>query len=172
MIIREKYLGEIRDFYDSDLIKIITGIRRCGKSVVMEQIRNELSEKTDNIIYLDFDDRAVTRQIQKWEDIVDRVEEKRKKGLCYVLLDEVQEIDGLHYACRSLRREYCSVFVTGSNSKFLSKEFVKEVSGRYISFRIRPFVYCELKEYAKQLNKEVSVIDYLIWGVPQKDRIQ
>ena len=61
MIIREKYLSEIRDFYDSDLIKIITGIRRCGKSVVMEQIRNELSEKTDNIIYLDFDDRAVTR---------------------------------------------------------------------------------------------------------------
>ena len=61
MIIREKYLSEIRDFYDSDLIKIITGIRRCGKSVVMEQIRNELSEKNDNIIYLDFDDRAVTR---------------------------------------------------------------------------------------------------------------
>ena len=64
MIIREKYLSEIRDFYDSDLIKIITGIRRCGKSVVMEQIRNELSEKTDNIIYLDFDDRVVTRQLQ------------------------------------------------------------------------------------------------------------
>ena len=85
MIIREKYLSEIRDFYDSDLIKIITGIRRCGKSVVMEQIRNELSEKTDNIIYLDFDDRAVTRQIQKWEDIVDRVEQKRKKRalLCF-----------------------------------------------------------------------------------------
>ena len=164
MIIREKYLSEIRDFYDSDLIKIITGIRRCGKSVVMEQIRNELSEKTDNIIYLDFDDRAMTRQIQKWEDIVDRVEEKRKKGLCYVLLDEVQEIDGWHYACRSLRREHCSVFVTGSNSKLLSKEFVKELSGRYVSFQIRPFVYCELQEYAKQLNKEVSVIDYLIWG--------
>jgi len=64
MIIREKYLSELRDLYDSDLIKIITGIRRCGKSVVMEQIRNELSEKTDNIIYLDFDDRVVTRQLQ------------------------------------------------------------------------------------------------------------
>lgn len=164
MIIREKYLNEIRSFYDSDLIKIITGVRRCGKSVVLEQIRDELSEKTDNIIYLDFDDRAVTRQIGRWEDIVDYVNKMRKENLCYVLLDEVQEIDGWHNACRSLRRENCSVFITGSNSKLLSKEFTKELSGRYVSFRIRPFVYCELEEYAKQLNKEIPVIDYLIWG--------
>lgn len=164
MIIREKYLNEIRSFYDSDLIKIITGVRRCGKSVVLEQIRDELSEKTDNIIYLDFDDRAVTRQIGRWEDIVDYVNKMRKENLCYVLLDEVQEINGWHNACRSLRRENCSVFITGSNSKLLSKEFTKELSGRYVSFRIRPFVYCELEEYAKQLNKEIPVIDYLIWG--------
>ncbi len=164
MIIREKYLSEIRSFYDSDLIKIITGVRRCGKSVVMEQIKDELSEKTDNIIFLDFDDRATTRQISKWEDIINYVNKNRKKGLCYVLLDEIQEIDGWHYACRSLRRENCSVFITGSNSKLLSREFTKELSGRYVSFRIRPFVYCELQEYAKQLNKEIPVIDYLIWG--------
>ena len=96
MIIRGKYLSEIRDFYDSDLIKIITGIRRCGKSVVMEQIRNELSEKTDNIIYLDFDDRVVTRQLQKREDIVDRVEEKRKKGSAMFCLTKCRRsMDGI-----------------------------------------------------------------------------
>ena len=164
MIYRKKYIDEIRPFYDSDLIKIITGVRRCGKSVVMEQIRDELSEKSGNIIYLDFDDRAETADIRNWEDIVSYVNNKRSEGFCYVLLDEIQEVDGWQYACRSLRRENCSVFITGSNSKLLSKEFTKELSGRYVSFQIRPFVYRELEEYAGQLGKEVSVTDYLIWG--------
>ena len=75
------------------------------------------------------------------------------------MLDEVQEIDGWHYAHRSLRRENCSVFLTGLNSKPLSREFVKELSGRYVSFRIRPSIssiYCELQEYDRQLNKRDS----------------
>ena len=60
MIYREKYLSEIRGFYHSDLIKIITGVRRCGKSFVLEQIMTELSKETDNFVYLDFDDRIAT----------------------------------------------------------------------------------------------------------------
>ena len=164
MLIRKKYIKEIRPFYDSDLIKTITGVRRCGKSVVLEQIKDELLQKTDNVVYLDFDDRVVTKQIQKWEDIVEYVDKNRKKDFCYVLLDEVQEIDDWQYACRSLRRQDCSVFITGSNSKLLSSEFTDKLSGRYVSFRIRPFVYNELQEYAKQLNKVVSIVDYLTWG--------
>lgn len=164
MIYREKYLSEIRGFYHSDLIKIITGVRRCGKSFVLEQIREELSKETDNIVFLDFDDRIATADIQTWQDIVHYVQSNRKGSLCFVFLDEVQEIDGWASACRALRRENCSVFITGSNSKLLSKEFTKELSGRYVSFRIRPFVYLELQEYARQLNRECSVSDYLIWG--------
>ncbi|MBR2660553.1 MAG: ATP-binding protein [Clostridia bacterium] len=164
MIYREKYLSEIRGFYHSDLIKIITGVRRCGKSFVLQQIREELSEETENIVFLDFDDRIATADIQEWQDIVHYVQSNRKEKLCYVFLDEVQEIDGWASACRALRRENCSVFITGSNSKLLSKEFTKELSGRYVSFRIRPFVYQELQEYARQLNRECSVADYLIWG--------
>ena len=164
MIYREKYLSEIRGFYHSDLIKIITGVRRCGKSFVLEQIREELSKETDNIVFFDFDDRIATADIQTWQDIVHYVQSNRKGSLCYVFLDEVQEIDGWASACRALRRENCSVFITGSNSKLLSKEFTKELSGRYVSFRIRPFVYLELQEYARQLNRECSVPDYLIWG--------
>ncbi|HAL59633.1 MAG TPA: AAA family ATPase, partial [Sarcina sp.] len=61
-------------------------------------------------------------------------------------------------------RENCSVFITGSNSKLLAKEFTKELSGRYVSFRIRPFIFLELQEYARQLGRECSVSDYLIWG--------
>ena len=164
MILRDKYLSEIRGFYHDDLIKIITGVRRCGKSIVLEQIRQELSGESDNLISLDFDDRIATGFIETWQDIVHHVRENRKEGRCYVFLDEVQEIDEWAKACRALRRENCSVFITGSNSKLLSREFTKELSGRYVSFRIRPFVYQELAEYARQLNREMTVGDYLVWG--------
>lgn len=164
MIRREKYVAQIRGFYESDLIKIITGVRRCGKSIILKQIADEIKQKTNNVIYLDFDDRSTTRNIRSWNDVCDYVSKNRKNGLCYVFLDEVQEIDGWQLACRSLRREDCSLFITGSNSKLLSKEFTKELSGRYVSFRIRPFVYKELLEYATQLGKEISVADYLVWG--------
>lgn len=165
---REKYIQKVRGFYKSDLIKIITGVRRSGKSVILEQIADEIRLESDNVIYLDFDDRAVTSSIQTWEDIVAYINKFRKapisEKLCYVFLDEVQEIDGWQFACRSLRRENCSVFISGSNSKLLSKEFTKELSGRYVSFRVRPFVYKELCEYAAELNKEINISDYLVWG--------
>ncbi len=164
MVKRENYINPIRPFYSSDLIKIITGVRRCGKSEILKQIKNELSQKTDNIIYLNFEDRITTEQIQGWKDIVSYVETNRSTDLCYVFLDEVQEIDDWQEACKTLRLRDCSVFITGSNSKLLSREFTKELSGRYVAFRIRPFVYKELLAYAKELNKEVSISDYLVWG--------
>lgn len=144
MIKREKYIAPIRSFYDSDLIKIITGVRRCGKSEILKQIKSEIADKSDNIIYLNFEDRIVTEQIQEWKDIVTYIEDNRKNGYCYVFLDEVQEIDGWQNACKTLRLRDCSVFITGSNAKLLSKEFTKELSGRYVAFRIRPFIYKEI----------------------------
>lgn len=126
----------------------------------MEEIRH----KTDNIIYLDFDDRTVTREISTWQNIRDYVNVHRSQKKAHVFLDEVQEIDGWAHACRALRREDCSVFTSGSNSKLLSGEFTKELSGRYVSFHIRPFVYKELKAYGDTLGKDISVMDYLIWG--------
>ena len=164
MIKREKYISEIRGFYESDLIKIITGVRSCGKSVVLEQVIDEIRKKSNNIVFLNFEDRLVTEMIDSWKDIVTYVEEHRTSDLCYVFLDEVQEIDGWQFACKTLRLRNCSVFITGSNSKLLSGEFTQELSGRYVSFRIRPFVFKEVSEYAKELGKSVSEIDYLIWG--------
>lgn len=67
-------------------------------------------------------------------------------------------------ACRTLRLKNCSLFISGSNSKLLSREFTKELSGRYVSFRIRPFVYKEALEYCTQLSKSLSITDYLVWG--------
>ena len=95
MIYREHYITPVREFYDSDLIKVITGIRRCGKSVILEQIRDELRKKTDNLIYLNFEDSRVLANIPNGEKLIEYIEDKRKKGKCYVFLDEVQMLDDL-----------------------------------------------------------------------------
>ena len=164
MILREHYLQQIRPFYDSDLIKIITGIRRCGKSVIMQQVRDEIKAKSEDVIYLEFEKLEVRTQFPNATSLLDYVNKRRKSGRCYVFLDEPQEIDGWVEICQSLRLHGDSVFVTGSNSKMLSKEYVKDLSGRFVSFRIRPFVYSELMEYARELGREITPLDYLIWG--------
>ena len=164
MIQRERYIKEVRPFYDSDLIKIITGIRRSGKSVIMEQIIKEVREKTDNIIYLNFEDKRVSSNISCADDLISYVEENKKDGKCYLFFDEIQTIDGWQDACKTLRLYDYSLFITGSNSKLLSGEFTKELSGRYVSFRIRPFVYKEIVSYCGELGKDVGITDYLVWG--------
>lgn len=164
MIKREKYIAPIREFYDSDLIKIITGIRRCGKSVVLQQIMEEISLQTDNIIYLNFEDKRVSANIINADVLIEYVEQHRKSGRCYLFFDEIQVLDEWQQACKTLRLSDCSLFITGSNSRLLSREFTKELSGRYVSFRIRPFVYKEIVQYTKQLDRECSVTDYLVWG--------
>lgn len=164
MIFREHYIKDIRLFYDSDLIKIITGVRRCGKSVILEQVIEEIKIQTNNIIYINFEDKKTSNNIVTADDLILYIEGNRKEGKCYLFIDEIQELGDWAIACKTLRLHNCSIFITGSNSKLLSKEFIKELSGRYVAFRIRPFVYKEILEYAKELNKEVSITDYLIWG--------
>lgn len=164
MIYREHYIQPVREFYESDLIKIITGIRRSGKSVILQQIMGEIGRKTDNIISLNFEDKRVSANINNSSALIDYVENRRKEGKCYLFFDEIQVLDGWQDACKTLRLYDYSLFITGSNSKLLSGEFTKELIGRYVSFRVRPFVYKEILEYAKELGKEVSVTDYLVWG--------
>lgn len=164
MIHREHYIQLVREFYDSDLIKIITGIRRSGKSVILQQIMNEIGQKTDNIISLNFEDKRVSAKIADGTALIDYVEKHRKDGKCYLFFDEIQVLDGWQDACKTLRLYDYSLFITGSNSKLLSGEFTKELSGRYVAFHVRPFVYKEILEYGKELGKEFSVTDYLVWG--------
>lgn len=164
MIIRKKYLEQIEGFYDSDLIKIITGIRWCGKSIILEQIINEIRKKSKNIIYLNFEDEKTINEINDSKSLMDYVTKNIKKGKCYLFCDEIQELKEWPLACKTLRLYDVSIFITGSNSKILSSEFTDYFSGRYVSFRIRPFVYKEMLEYATKLNVSYSVNDYLIWG--------
>ena len=164
MIKREKYIEKIRGFYDSDLIKIITGVRRCGKSVILEAIMDEIKNKTDNIIYLNFENASTFEMIEDGIKLIDYVNKNRKQGKCYVFLDEIQLLDKFYEGIKTLRLHDNSIFVTGSNSTLLSSEIMKYFSGREVSFTIRPFVYKELLEYANELGKEISINDYLVWG--------
>ena len=164
MIYREHYINPVREFYDSDLIKIITGIRRSGKSVILEQIRNEIKQKTNNLIYLNFEDKRILTNISNNTELINYIENNKKNGKCYIFLDEIQMLENWQEACKTLRLYNNSIFITGSNSKLLSKEFIKELSGRYVAFKIRPFVYKEILEYTKELKKECSITDYLVWG--------
>ena len=164
MIKREHYIAQIRPFYESDLIKVIIGIRRCGKSVIECQIEDEIKSKGIPTLSLDFEDRAVSANITDADELIAYVKEHLTSKKLYVFLDEVQTLKDWNVACRSLRLENISLFITGSNSKLLSKEFTKELSGRYVSFCIRPFVYKEICEYASELNKKITPADYLIYG--------
>ena len=164
MIIREHYLAQIRPFYESDLVKVITGIRRCGKSVILKQIADELSAADKDCLYLDFDLRPVRSSIPDADTLIHHVQERLGNQKLYLFLDEIQNVSGWNEACRTLRLLNCSVFISGSNSKLLSREFTKELSGRYVSFRIRPFVYREAKEFMDQSGQSFGISEYLIWG--------
>ena len=164
MIKREHYLSQIRPFYDSDLIKIMVGIRRCGKSIILRQIAEEMESMNKRYLFLDFDQRSVRKSYPDADALIACVQEKIGNEKLYVFLDEIQNVKDWNEACRTLRLYNCSLFITGSNSKLLSKEFTKELSGRYVSFRIKPFVYREAVAYAHQLGRSYSVTDYLVWG--------
>ena len=165
MIVRNHYIDQIRPFFESDLVKVITGIRRCGKSVILSQIADEFKSAGRSVLYINFEQIEYSSKISDAQSLSDYVKARIPIGQkLYVFLDEVQLVDGWNIACRSLRLENISLFITGSNSRLLSKEFTKELSGRYVSFCIRPFVYKEICEYAQELGKTYLISDYLVYG--------
>ena len=179
MILREHYLAQIRPFYESDLIKVITGIRRCGKSVILSQIEEELRRAGKKTLKLDFEKRSVYASFGTDDKLVDHVMEQTGEEKLYVFLDEIQMVENWNLACKALRLENISLFITGSNSKLLSGEFTKELSGRYVSFCVRPFVYREALEYCREMGKDLEAEDYLIYGgfpkifeLPDRDSVE
>lgn len=176
MIIREKYLSKIREFYDSNLIKIITGIRRCGKSVLLKQIMNELKDngvKENHIIYINFEDVEYSF-IADYLDLNKYVKAKIADNKKYYLFfDEIQMVEKWEKTVNSFKATLnVSIFVTGSNSKLLSGELATLLSGRYVSFKVQPFTFSEvvkLKNLKDKRDIEDAFDDYLLWGgLPQR----
>lgn len=157
--IREKYLKKIRPFYDSDIVKVITGIRRCGKSFLLKSIISELinsSISADRIIYLPLDRRGF-KNIQTTKQLEERIESFIKDdGFYYLFIDEVQNVKGFESVILSYQEEGYSVFLTGSNSYLLSDEISTKLTGRYLTFETFPLDFKEYVEMKKFLDKEVE----------------
>lgn len=184
MIVREKYLSKIRPFYDQDLIKVITGIRRCGKSVLLTQIMNELKNKgvlEVQIIYINFEFEDYF-DICNHKDFNKYIEDKIIDGKKYYLFfDEIQRVEKWELAVNSFKAVHgnnVSIFVTGSNSDLLSSELATYIAGRYVSFKVYPFTFkemCELKNIEdKNIYELRSYFDeFIIWGgMPQRFILQ
>lgn len=176
MISREIYLRKIRPFYQSELIKVITGIRRSGKSVIMKQIIEEIkkdSNGTENIIYINFEDFDY-EDIKTAKDLHSYVKEKVKDGQkSYLFFDEIQNVENFERAINSFRSTMnVSIFITGSNARMLSGELSTLLSGRYVSFRIYPFCfreYCLVRDLQDEVIQEKEFLEFAEWGgMPQR----
>ena len=170
MLKREMYLSRIRGFYESDLVKILVGIRRCGKSVILKQIMQELKEKgidESHIIYINFE-LIEFEELQDYKKLNLYIKAKiidDKKY--YVFLDEIQKVDKFEDVVNSLRAsiDNISIFITGSNSKLLSNELSTVLSGRYVLFNIYPLSYKEFVELTnKEAKSEDTFWDFVKWG--------
>lgn len=172
---REKYLKKIRAFYhDDDIIKVITGVRRCGKSSLMETIADEIKQSgvdEDNIIYLDLDKRE-NRKIKTADGLEKLIESKIKSDkLKYLFIDEVQNVAGFEEVINGFRSDGgFSIFITGSNSYLLSGELVTKLTGRYLEFELFTLSFEEYEQmkqfYGKQVdpNGFVELNNYILEG--------
>ena len=176
MIIREKYLSKIRPFYDQDLIKVIMGIRRCGKSVLLLQIINEIKEKgieEKQIIYINFENEDynfIKNDIDLHNYIKEKITNKEKY---YLFFDEIKNVKDWEKAINSFKAsKNVSIFITGSNSDLLSGELATHLAGRYVSFKIYPLTFsevCKLKNITEKNDIEEAFDDYITWGgMPQR----
>ena len=151
MIKRELYMSRIRPFIGTDLIKVMTGIRRCGKSVMLELIKQELTESDVNpaqFISINFEDMGYAHlqtAAALHEEITKRAEEI--DGKVYLFFDEIQEVKNWEKCVNSLRVKLdCDIYITGSNAKLLSGELATCLGGRYVEFVIYPFSFAEFME--------------------------
>lgn len=171
-LIREDYLKLLRPYYDVDLIKIITGISRSGKSVLMETVKDELLSKGvsgSHIISIDLEDldySFITSIKDMHDEIKSRIVDDQKY---YIFLDEIQHLEKFEKLLASLKAKFnCSIFVTGSDSTMLSGELATLLTGRTVEFEVFPFSFKESVDYL-ELNKipcnpDDFIKDYIKWG--------
>lgn len=159
---REKYLKKIRPFYsEEDLIKVITGVRRCGKSSLMETICDELKQtmgvKDEQIIYIDLDSRK-NRNIKTADALEMLIESQTTpKEKIYLFIDEIQNVDSFEEVINGYRTDGgYSIFITGSNSYLLSGELSTKLTGRYIEFELYTLSFDEYLEMKRFYNKDIN----------------
>lgn len=170
MILRPDYIEAVKPFMDAPLVKIITGVRRCGKSTIFEMIRQELLERgipEDHIVikkYTEMDIPDTITAKQMYDELVSRVEDDKRY---YFLLDEIQEIKGWEKAVNSLLEGMnADIYVTGSNSKLMSSEISTYLTGRYISIPVFTLSFREYLEFKKESTQSYDKLleEYIKFG--------
>ena len=170
MILRQDYIEAVKPFMDAPLVKILTGVRRCGKSTIFEMIRQELLERgipEDHIImkkYTEMDIPDTITAKQMYDELVSRVEDDKRY---YFLLDEIQEIKGWEKAVNSLLEGMnADIYVTGSNSKLMSSEISTYLTGRYISIPVFTLSFREYLEFKKESTQSYDKLleEYIKFG--------
>ena len=161
---REDYLSKIRGFYDDTMIKVITGIRRCGKSYLLKTIIEELKEKgvkDKDIIYIELDSKTY-KNIKTPEELEKTIDNLVKDNdFKYLFIDEVQNVKGYEKIINAYREEEnFSIFLTGSNSYLLSGELMTKLTGRYIEIEMLPLNFYEYVDMKKFLNKKIDTNIY------------
>lgn len=170
MILRPDYIEAVKPFMDAPLVKILTGVRRCGKSTIFEMIRQELLERgipEDHIImkkYTEMDIPDTITAKQMYDELVSRVEDDKRY---YFLLDEIQEIKGWEKAVNSLLEGMnADIYVTGSNSKLMSSEISTYLTGRYILISVFTLSFREYLEFKKESTQSYDKLleEYIKFG--------
>ena len=170
MVLRPQYMNTLRQYRDVPLVKILAGIRRCGKSTILEMLRDDLiagGVAADRVIFLrytseDFDDGMTDRDMYK--DIRSRM---IGEGRYYLLLDEVQEIEGWEKAVNSLLENAdTDIYVTGSNSKLMSSEISTYLTGRYVSIPVYTLSFAEFLDFRQGDRRSVKELlnEYIRMG--------
>lgn len=173
MIKRELYMRRIRPFINTELVKVMTGIRRCGKSVMLELIKIELMENgisKEQFISINFEDMSYTHLLTAkalHDEIIKRAD--KINGKVYLFFDEIQEVEGWEKCINSLRITLdCDIYITGSNAKLLSGELATYLGGRYVEFIIYPFSFAEFTQLYHSVEPEESIQKcfqkYLLFG--------
>lgn len=176
LYIREKYLKKLRGFYDDvDMIKVITGVRRCGKSSLMNMVCDEIKAngvEDDNIIYIHLDKRPYKsiKTTDKLEEVIDS-KVAGGDGIKYLFIDEIQNVKGFEESINAYREEgNYSIFITGSNSYLLSGELMTKLTGRYIEFEMTTLTFDEYigikRFFGKNIdtNTDAEFINYITEG--------
>ncbi len=181
LIKRQEYIEQIIPFMQKNIIKVLTGQRRVGKSFLLYQLMEHIlqSNPDANLIYINFEDFAYSK-IQTAEDMYTYILSKsKKKGINYIFIDEIQEVTGFEKAIRSLLLNPDNdIYITGSNAKMLSGELATYLSGRYVEFKIYSLSYTEFLEFHKLSDSAESMNLYSRYGglpylinLPLKDEI-
>lgn len=162
MVKRELYMNRIRPFIGTDLIKVMTGIRRCGKSVMLELIKQELiasGSDPSHFISINFEDMNYAH-LQTAKALHDEITKRAADidGKAYLFFDEIQEVKEWEKCINSFRVSLnCDIYITGSNAKLLSGELATHLGGRYVEFVIYPFSFVEFMELYKTVIPDASV---------------